>query len=142
MKTANSTRKTAAVVAANLGSISARRSTPTPVFLFGGSRFRIRKYAMTQNSAQTRPTAHTAYRNPADSASHRIISGRMQPPVPPAVHAMPVARPCRLLNQCPMAETLGFKSIDAEMPPRMPNESREWYHSRLVVSVGRRTETR
>ena len=80
---------------------------------------------MTQNTAQTKPTARTAHGNPIDGARYMIISGKMQPPMPPAVHAMPVARPRLLLNQCPMAETLGLKSIDAEMPPSTPNESRK-----------------
>lgn len=51
---------------------------------------------------------------------------KAMPPMPPAVHAMPVAKPWRLQNQWPIVETLGVKRQHAERPPRTPKERRKW----------------
>jgi hypothetical protein len=58
-----------------------------------------------------------------------IIRGNETPPRPPAVQATPVARPRRSLNQWEMAETLGLKRSEEEMPPRTPKERRKCQNS-------------
>jgi hypothetical protein len=55
-----------------------------------------------------------------------MIIEKMMPPIPPALHAKPVAKARRLQNQCPMADRLGLNSKDADMPPRTPKERRKW----------------
>jgi hypothetical protein len=47
--------------------------------------------------------------------------GKMMPPKPPAVAAIPVARARRRWNQCAKQATLGVKTIDEEIPPRTLN---------------------
>jgi hypothetical protein len=61
-----------------------------------------------------------------DGARYRIVSGKIIPPIPPAVHAMPVANPRFSENQCPIAETLGVNSKDADRPPRTPKDRKNW----------------
>lgn len=67
-----------------------------------------------------------AHGNPILGAENRIISGKITPPIPPAVQAMPVAYPLRTLNQWPTAETAGVKSVHAERPPSTLKERNIW----------------
>ena len=59
-----------------------------------------------------------AHGNPILGAANSIIRGNITPPSPPAVQAMPVAKPRRMLNQCPTHETAGVNNVQAESPPR------------------------
>lgn len=75
---------------------------------------------------QTNPMTRIDHAKPMLGVRYIIMRGNTTPPVPPAVHAMPVARALRFENQCPMAEMLGLKSIDADMPPRTPKDNKNW----------------
>ena len=124
IKTANSIRNTAAVVLANLTSARALRSMDAPAFLFEGNRFRRRQHARTPAPMLIRAITRMAQVKPILGARYRMTRGNTIPPIPPAVHASPVAKARRLQNQCPIAARLGLKRRDAEIPPRTPNESR------------------
>lgn len=48
------------------------------------------------------------------------------PPIPPAVHAMPVASARRFKNQWPIVAMAGVNWHDAEIPPNKPKVRRNW----------------
>jgi hypothetical protein len=55
-----------------------------------------------------------------------MMSEKTIPPIPPAEHATPVAKARRLQNQWPMADRLGVKMSDEDIPPKTPKERRNW----------------
>lgn len=55
-----------------------------------------------------------------------MIKGKKTPPSPPAVQAIPVARPRRTLNQWPTAAMAGVKRQQEDMPPRTLKERKIW----------------
>jgi hypothetical protein len=79
-----------------------------------------------QNAALINPMIRIAQGKPRLSARLEIKTGKIIPPMPPAVAAMPVARARRLRNQWDMQATLGVKTIDEEIPPRTLNPSINW----------------
>lgn len=126
MKTANSTRKMAVVVAAYFFSRRARKSTDAPtLFSFRTRVFSVR-HDISKRTALISAIIRIAQGKPILGAAKRIITGNMTPPIPPAVQAMPVAYPRRTLNQCPMQETAGIKRAHADRPPRTLNERNIW----------------
>jgi len=82
------------------------------------------RQAMVQQAREMNPIIRIVQGKPMAGARYGVINENMIPPIPPAVQAMPVARPCRLENQCPIVETLGVKRKQAERPPRTPKDSR------------------
>ena len=79
-----------------------------------------------QQASEMKPMMRIVQGKPMTGARYRVISENMIPPIPPAVQAMPVARPCLFENQCPIVETLGVNRKQAERPPRTPNDNRNW----------------
>lgn len=77
-----------------------------------------------QQAREMKPMIRIVHGKPMTGAKYSVISENMIPPVPPAVQAMPVARPCRLENQCPIVETLGVNRKQADRPPKTPKDSR------------------
>lgn len=80
--------------------------------------------AMQHKPKDMKPMIRIVQPNPMTGAQERIMREKTIPPIPPAVHAMPVARPCRLQNQWPIVDTLGVKRRHADKPPRKPNDKR------------------
>jgi hypothetical protein len=91
MKTANSTKKTAVVVEAYLTSLKAPKSIVVPAFELPGNLVLRSKQAIAQISAERKAIMPIAHGNPILGAAKRMIKGKITPPIPPAVHAMPVA---------------------------------------------------
>lgn len=91
MKTANSTRKMAAVVVAYLISLRALKSMEAPAVSLRGSRVFMRRQASVQRMAHKSAIMRMAHGNPILGAANSIIMGNITPPSPPAVQAMPVA---------------------------------------------------
>lgn len=89
-------------------------------------RVRSVRQATVQQASETKPMIRIVQGKPMIGARYRMISENMIPPMPPAVQAMPVARPCLLENQWPIVETLGVKRKQAERPPRTPKDNRNW----------------
>ena len=84
------------------------------------------RQATVQQASEMKPMIRIVQGKPMIGARYRMISENMIPPMPPAVQAMPVARPCLLENQWPIVETLGVKRKQAERPPRTPKDNRNW----------------
>ena len=84
------------------------------------------RQATVQQASEMKPMMRIVQGKPMTGAKYSVISENTIPPVPPAVQAMPVARPCLLENQWPIVETLGVKRKQAERPPRTPKDSRNW----------------
>lgn len=57
------------------------------------------RQAIVQQTREMKPMIRIVQGKPMIGARYRVISENMIPPIPPAVQAMPVARPCRLENQ-------------------------------------------
>lgn len=77
-----------------------------------------------QQPREMKPMIRIVQEKPMTGARYSVISENMIPPMPPAVQAMPVARPCLLENQWPTVETLGVKRKHADTPPRTPKDSK------------------
>lgn len=84
------------------------------------------RQATVQQTREMKPMIRIVQGKPMTGARYSVIRENTIPPIPPAVQAMPVARPCRLENQWPIVETLGVKRKQAERPPRTPKDSRNW----------------
>jgi hypothetical protein len=91
MKTANSTKKTAAVVEAYLGSFKARKSIEAPALIFAGILVFRRMLETVHKTRQSTAMIRIAQGKPILGVVKRIIRGKITPPIPPAVHAIPVA---------------------------------------------------
>lgn len=85
-------RKIATVSKANGGSRRARMSILAPPSFLGGSLVFRNRTHMMQKKAQINPIILIAQGNPTASARFQIRMGKMIPPNPPAVAAIPVAR--------------------------------------------------
>ena len=126
MKFASSINQTATVVRAYLVSAKDLKSTEAPAFLFKGSRVLIRRLATISKKAVTKATIRIAHSNPIFGLTIMTMIGNITPPRPPAVVAMPVARPLRTLNQWPTTEVAGVNRADEESPPRTLNDRNIW----------------
>jgi hypothetical protein len=82
------------------------------------------RQATTQQTSEMKPMIRIVQGKPMTGARYSVISENMMPPVPPAVQAMPVAKPCLLENQWPMVETLGVNRRQDERPPKTPKDRR------------------
>ena len=80
------------------------------------------RHAIEQRTTLIRAIMRIDQANPIRGAANIMISGKITPPKPPAVQAMPVAQPRLVLNQWPTAATGGVKSALADMPPRTLKE--------------------
>lgn len=87
-----------------------------------GSLVRTVRHAIEHVTTHTSAIMRIAHAKPMRGAAKRIIKGNMQPPMPPAVQATPVAQPRRTLNQWPTAASGGVKSVPADIPPRTLND--------------------
>ena len=84
------------------------------------------RQATAQQTREMKAIVRIVQGKPMTGAKYRVMSENMIPPVPPAVQAMPVARPCLLENQWPIVETLGVNKRQAESPPKTPKDSKNW----------------
>ena len=88
-----------------------------------GRVFSVRQ-ATVQQASEMKPMIRIVQGKPMTGAKYNVINENMIPPMPPAVHAMPVARPCLLENQWPIVETLGVNRKQADRPPSTPKDSK------------------
>lgn len=116
-------RKMATVRRENGISRRALMSTlPPPSFLGGNLVLKNRTHRI-QKKLQMKPVILIPHWKPTTSLRFHIMIGKIMPPKPPAVAAIPVARARRRWNQCAMQVMLGVKTIDEEIPPRTLNPS-------------------
>lgn len=126
MKTANSTKKIARVTDAYGGSLKAIISIFAPLTLLGGNLLLRNTQATTHNPAQMNPIMRIAQPNPILGAKNSMISEKARPPVPPAVQAIPIAKPLRRWKKWPMQETAEVKRQQVLRPPSTPKERMIW----------------
>lgn len=119
-------RNMAIVVAQNRMSFRDKILTDAPAFLLFGNRLRRVRQATLRKPAQTKAMVRIAQGKPTFGARYKIMRGKMMPPMPPAVHAMPVANARRRSNQWPMAARLGLKRRDADAPPTTLKDRKIW----------------
>lgn len=98
----------------------------TLAFLFAGMRFRRKILAIIKRPVEIKAITRIAQGKPMRGARYKMMRENATPPSPPAVHARPVAKARRLQNQWPIADKLGLKSKEAEIPPKTPKERRNW----------------
>ena len=107
-----------------LGLVELVLVSPSELWILVVGRVCSVRQATVQQAREMKPIIRIVQGKPMMGARYSVIRVNMIPPIPPAVQAMPVARPCRLENQCPIVETLGVKRKHAERPPRTPKDSR------------------
>lgn len=119
-------RTIAAVNRAKRNSFKALMSTVPFCTEFKGSLVLKSATLREQKNALINPIIRIVQGKPRRSMRLDIKTGKIIPPIPPAVAATPVARARRRRNQWAMQATLGVKTIEEEIPPRTLNPNMNW----------------